>query len=823
MKVEGFGAATIDPSRRWLVYERIRPYDQIDDYSFRTYAYQKSGHQLWRYDLRKNGKPKLLPGLDPGPSSYLQEFSPTGRYLAVMQYQFGELTLNAYDTARERAVRFDRIPAFSKAGEHNPIWVSNEELVYAALREGERPALTSVRAHTGKVLTKAWTDAWRGQTVTANEVRALPEDHSDRQEDGVLLRANAKSGETQIIADGLYADLRLSPNGRDLAALSVSKPRPMNPTLNYDADLRRYHLRLINLATGEEKRLAPGLEFFPYTITWSPDGRRLAAYGWRSGTGPREGRFYVIDVNTRNVTRLDHNGLELTSERERGWLQRPERAMFLGDGLAVYARPISQGESQGPRFSYQEFHAKGLPRADWHLVFKDGTSRNLTSGLSGVSRVPIHAGLNHITIAAQDGVYRLYANGERQRLTPELPGRFQFMSPGTFATRSSVIRPEFEDEAMFVVHGDETAKIVMVDLGNGHEGETFVVDAPTANAAPLAGSLAAGAVLFRSDEGQVSSLLVTKVGADTPPRNIATINDHLAKIDLGEWKVVSYEVDDPEGKAPSKIVESCVLLPPGFEPERPPPLIVEVYPNVGPSCKDPDRRRIRYPNFHSAYLWGGRGFSYARLSTPLDLIRTDEGPIAGMDEVINAGVDALIKAGIADPARVALRGFSQGGVSALYVASQSNKFKAVIALNSWADLFSHYFGPLGVYSLLYGETFGADAMRYDMSKGTPFGISETPFANPEIYYLNSPVFLAPKIDAPVLLISSDMDDFSMSQFDEMFGALKRAGKEARYVRYWGEGHSPSSPANIRDMWKRFDEFLLDFEVAPSAYDDGAVH
>ena len=71
LHMEGIGRAEIDPSGHWLVYEKIRPYDELTDYSFRTYAMRWSGHQLWRYDLRKGQAPELLPGLDSGPSTYL--------------------------------------------------------------------------------------------------------------------------------------------------------------------------------------------------------------------------------------------------------------------------------------------------------------------------------------------------------------------------------------------------------------------------------------------------------------------------------------------------------------------------------------------------------------------------------------------------------------------------------------------------------------------------------------------------------------------------------------------------------------------------------
>ncbi|MCC4595402.1 prolyl oligopeptidase family serine peptidase [Xanthomonas campestris pv. phormiicola] len=816
LAVEGLGAAISDPNGRWLVFERLRPYDQSDDFSFRTYAAQHTGHQLWRYDPKASATPQLLPGLDPAPHSYQQGFSPSGRFLAVMQYRLGTLSLAAYDMAAEKAVRFARTPAFSRDGAHNPVWVSDDMLIYAALPEGDAPELTSVRAHTGRTLAKAWEAAWRGDTVTASEVRTVAQDQSDQQEVGSLLLANARTGKETVIANGLYADLRVSPDRRLVAALAVSKPRRTDPNAPVTDDPRRYRLTVFDVASGRARCLAPELDFFPYTIAWSPEGTRLAAYGWRPGEGPRTGRFYVIDVRTGITVRYDHVGLDLASERERGWLQRPERVSFLGDGLAVFARRIPASESQAPRLTYRDVRPVGLSKPDWYRLSADGTSRNLTDGLADVSGVPVHAGLDHLTVVAADGVYRLGADGERRRLTPELPGRFRFLPSGTFSTRSLVARPEFSDEALFDVSGPGPAKIVMVDLRDNRQARTVVVDAPAADATPLAGSLASSTMLFRADEGQGSRLLVTTGGSGTAPREIARINAHLAEVDLGTWKTVSYQVADPLGNGPAQTIESCVLLPPGNGGARQLPTIIEVYPNAVPRC-GPSDARLDAPSIDSPYIWAGKGYAYARLALPRQLLRTDAGPIAGMPSAVEAGVQALVAAGVSDPARMALFGYSQGGVSALYVSAYSHRFKAVIAVNSWADLFSHYFGANGVYSSVYGSYFG-DFGRYDSIAGNDFGIGKTPFDDPDIYIRNSPVFLAPRIDAPVLLFHTDMDSFSMSQFDEMYAALSRAGKDARYVRYWGEGHAPSSPANMRDLWERMDAFLSEKGVKPNAVD-----
>ncbi|KCZ46638.1 S9 family peptidase [Hyphomonas sp. CY54-11-8] len=186
-----------------------------------------------------------------------------------------------------------------------------------------------------------------------------------------------------------------------------------------------------------------------------------------------------------------------------------------------------------------------------------------------------------------------------------------------------------------------------------------------------------------------------------------------------------------------------------------------------------------------------------------------------MDEAVDAGLDAILATGHVNPNKIVLSGFSQGAVSALYVAAHSDRFAAIIARNGWADLTSHYFGPPGIYSILAPDYFGSEFIRYEAQAGSEFGIGRTPFEDPEIFYRNSPVLLASDINAPVLLMHSDMDSFSMDQFDEMYSALLRAGKDARYVRYWGEGHGPSSPANIRDMWERLDDFLEELGVAPT--------
>ena len=82
------------------------------------------------------------------------------------------------------------------------------------------------------------------------------------------------------------------------------------------------------------------------------------------------------------------------------------------------------------------------------------------------------------------------------------------------------------------------------------------------------------------------------------------------------------------------------------------------------------------------------------------------------------------------------------------------------------------------------------------------GMGSPPWADLQRYIRNSPLTYADRIETPLLIIQGDLDFVPIQQGEEMFTALYRQNKRAEFVRYWGEDHLLSSPANIRDMWNR---------------------
>jgi dipeptidyl aminopeptidase/acylaminoacyl peptidase len=808
LAMEGFGSVLIDPGGRRVVYERLRPYSQNTDYSFRSYAYAKSGHQLWTYDLESGDAPHLVPGLDPEPHTYLASFSPTGRYLAFFRYEFGQLRLGAYDFEEDRSVIFDAVPAIGRGGEYIPLWISEEDIVFTALPSGEWPSETSLRAQVHELLPAAWRTAWEGKLSTARAVQSRPRRVVDEAEPGRVLRANADSGQVEVIVSGKVSDIRRSPDGGSIAGFLETRFVLPAGRISNPSDGEGHLLVLLDQQTHQLKTLAPQIVFSPGSLVWHSSGQKLAAFGWKISEPSERGRFYRIDLKSGSAVPFDHKGLDIVSERERGWLHRPERALFFGDRLAVFARPSRSGPNSTGMFPHPGDQAHPEP-GHWYALSDSGPAELISGDLTDVSAVPVHAADDHITLASSSGAYRYFTDGTQVRLTPPIEGRFRLHEDGSLAARKGLARPLFDGDAVFDVHSDTTRMVVLLDLSGGRKARSLTLPAARSQIT-LAGSFKSAVAIGEIRDEGAAGLIVRGTSNGQAASEIARVNAHMSARTEGDWRKVRYAI---EAGGSSVELESCMLLPPGASPASPPPLIIEIYPGASADCTNPSWTPLNYPDPNSPYVWIQNGFAYSRLTLPQSLVADESGPLGGMIAMVEAGANAIVEQGYGDEERMVLHGYSLGGVSALYVAAHVPRFRAVIAKHSWADLFSHYFGGAGPHSILSDDLFGSFT-RYELSRGSLFSMGATPFEAPAAYVANSPVFLAPQIEMPVLLIGSDLDTFDLGQFDEMYGALLRSGKDAVFVRYLGEGHGLSSPANIRDMWIRQLAFLEEREIAP---------
>jgi dipeptidyl aminopeptidase/acylaminoacyl peptidase len=294
------------------------------------------------------------------------------------------------------------------------------------------------------------------------------------------------------------------------------------------------------------------------------------------------------------------------------------------------------------------------------------------------------------------------------------------------------------------------------------------------------------------------------------PRRLLGLNARLGAVAAGKRIMFSYTALDGSKQ------HAVLLLPIRFRSGVRYPLITWVYPgdifkdtldkNMLRSVNDPDQAFLN-PN-----ILTGRGYAVLFPSMPM----VAEGPgVAGepyshiLDGVTPA-IDTVIARGIADSTRLGIMGHSYGGYAVNCIVSQTRRFRAAFSSAGPADLTSFVlqFAPTWRYTNL-PPVWLPWAESGQGRMGLP------PWRDPERYLRNSPLTYVDSVHTPILISVGDNDD--MGQEEEWFTALERAGKRARLLRYWGEGHWLLSPANIRHLWNEILQWF-DIYLQPSRSD-----
>jgi dipeptidyl aminopeptidase/acylaminoacyl peptidase len=199
-------------------------------------------------------------------------------------------------------------------------------------------------------------------------------------------------------------------------------------------------------------------------------------------------------------------------------------------------------------------------------------------------------------------------------------------------------------------------------------------------------------------------------------------------------------------------------------------------------------------------LLAARGYVVLFPSIPLppDTVRRDQ-YLSILPPVV-AAVDRLVELGIADPDRVAVGGHSNGGYATNVIITQTDRFKAAITMAGMSNLTS----VVGTFDVRFRYTDMAvrdGTFQMNWAEAGQANLGASLMQDLWAYIRNSPLFYADRIRTPLLLIHGDQDFVHISEAEQLFTSLYRQGKRARFVRYWGEGHSiGASPANTRHMW-----------------------
>jgi len=780
--LEELGDVALSPDGRWLAYVVRRPRATA---TFHMYEWLLGNDRadVWIAATSGGAPRNLTQGASDGAGYWAPSWSPAGDRIALLSTKDGNVCVWICEVATGAIRRLCERGVDLHSHAPPMLWMSDREVLVATLPEGERPSRMASEFQAAEVAMREWPKAWEGLESTASVLDSGAPDPFEQRPQGALLLIDVVSGRRQTVLEGYFRELRVAPGGRRAAFVRVTGLRP--PQARRELERPRAEAGELGVFSADAGVVAgvPQIEQpLSTSLRWSADGDELALIG-RDGTSPdaprRVFRYRPADGRVRAVTDAS---------------LRPASIAWTGDGaLLVLAGRAGDAAGEG---------------ADWWLCDHEHEPRRMPSeACAAPAQLIPEAGRRSFVGLAGGNVIRL-------RLSD---GRWTNLTEACELTIVWLLWPrrEYDDRTFAQV-------LLAVDDAGGRSWRSLQLS--SGELTPLSTPSTAGWLAdFDPGHGVAVPVVVDRTGArmwlskPTLAQHavIVEANTWLAEIAEGEIRRVDYRGLD------GRELRAWLLLPVGYEPGARCPLITDVYPGHVVTGQSPPMMTLSLTGHHAhnPQLLAARGYAVLLPSMPLGPRSEPGDPSSGLTDGVLPAVDAVIEAGIADPDRLGLMGHSIGGYATYGLITQTHRFRAAVALAGLADLAS-----------LHGQ-FDA-RHRYDpyahehcvsmyLTESSPLRMGGPPWRDPERYERNSPLFAADRVQTPLLIIQGDMDYVPMQQGEQLFSALYREGKRARFVRYWGEGHVLHSPANIRDMWTQihgwFDEFLK-----PSASSGEAV-
>jgi dipeptidyl aminopeptidase/acylaminoacyl peptidase len=308
-------------------------------------------------------------------------------------------------------------------------------------------------------------------------------------------------------------------------------------------------------------------------------------------------------------------------------------------------------------------------------------------------------------------------------------------------------------------------------------------------------SSSAGAVAWQQeDPARLTTIQYLGPGAirpltlvDTQPQKRSW---RLGTVEVLHWK--SRRGDERDG---------ALLVPPDYVPGRLYPLIVDAYPLIGgarwtsPMGGNQAWASAGYlvfrPSPRAPHVWMNPWKSEASSSAA----KGPHGWQLTIDDVMS-GVDEVVRRGYADPHRMCLYGFSNGGGVVNYLVTATDRFQCAVSV---AGALSDWVRP----ALL---NTGYDDLLKEWAGVGEGGVREDTRAYEEL----SAVFRLNRVKTPMLLADGDDDGDFLLDTIEMYNGLRSAGVDVTLLRYPDQGHGFSAAA-MTDFWHRemafFDRYL----------------
>jgi dipeptidyl aminopeptidase/acylaminoacyl peptidase len=573
---------------------------------------------------------------------------------------------------------------------------------------------------------------------------------------------------------------RWSPDGRYLSFLASP------------AGSEKLQLMLLDRRGGEPRQLTTVIgDIRDYA--WSPDGKRVALAmdqpgesskppkpividtmhfkqdedGYR-GNG-RQRHLYLVDVESKRLEAL--TGDSEFNEDLPTW--SPDGASIL------FTRTREVGTDQDGRSDIDVIDAKAgavartvarpyAPNVQKLAWTPDG---KLVTYLQGL-QPKLNAYMQDHLVAMPA------AGGEPRELTGKLD---RAVSSYAFSGERAITIAVEDDGTSYSARLDANSGAITREVPAG----PFVVSSLSSQAGHTA--------LLRADDNSLAEVYALEGGR---LRKLTAHNDaFLAELQLGAVDDVRFKSRDGTD------IHALVVKPPSYVPGRKYPTVLWIH--GGPNGQDEHALAIDgYQFAHQLFAaegyvvlrvnyrgGSGRGAAYAQA------IVADWGHKEVED--LLAGVDYLVSRGIADGDRLAVGGWSYGGILTDYTIATDRRFKAAISGAGSANQLSMY---------------GADqyVLQYNNELGPPW-------RNTALWLkVSYPFFHADRIHTPTLFLGGAKDfNVPVSGGEQMYQALKTLGVPAQLVVYPEQHHVFTRPTFVKDLEERMSDWLRRYDPADS--------
>ena len=244
--------------------------------------------------------------------------------------------------------------------------------------------------------------------------------------------------------------------------------------------------------------------------------------------------------------------------------------------------------------------------------------------------------------------------------------------------------------------------------------------------------------------------------------------------------------------ADKRYIQAILYKPDDFDSTRKYPLIIHYY----------DRRSDELNHYQMPATGAGGGLDiswfashgYLVLLTDIHYKMGQVGPSA--QECIEGAAKYMSRFAFVDSKHIGIQGMSLGAYETNFLVTHSKTFAAAVSSCGVSDL-APSFGI--VYSIGYQRA------RYVEGRGYCMGT--TPWENPRLYVLNSPIYHVKNVNTPILMMANRQDGYvEFGQGLELFTALRRAGKKAWMLEYDHGAHGVNGSA-YKDFLIRMTQFF----------------